>query len=180
MANELENVAKVLGRGETIKLGGAEFYIRPFRFGQLPKVINLFTELADLLGQHGANLVTEAGEGGEVSINIIEAFKLGADVVFGVLKLALAGQEHKFIPCDIVTGEPLPDAKPISFDAFFETEVDPAEGLALANLVWGINKNFFEQKVVPMMTELLNSIGSTFANASSVPDTTLTESPTMT
>lgn len=177
--SEVIKVAKVLGRGESVKLGGADFYVRPFRFGQIDPVIELFERLAGMMEQHGSKLVNVEGEGddAETSINIVEAFKVGSSVVFDIIKLALEGQEHKFLLTDIETGEALPDAKPATFEAFFAREVDVEQGLALCNTIWTINKDFFVQRVLPEMNKLLNSIGSTFAVGSSPTDTPSETSP---
>lgn len=180
--NEVAEVAKVLGRGESIKLGGADFYIRPFRFGQLPTVIDEFMKLGDLMESQGQKLMTVEGEGenAETSINIVEAFRTGSGILFSIIEIALAGQQHKFLPSNIETGEVLPDAKPMPFKDFFEAEVDAEQGAALCNLIWTINKDFFVQRVVPEMNKLLTSIGLTFAPNSSEQGTTSEQSPTTT
>lgn len=182
MNKEVQQVATVLGRGESVKLGGADFYIRPFRFGQLPTVIDEFMKLGDLMESQGSKLMAVEGEGdsAETSINIVEAFRVGSDILFKIVEIALAGQQHKFLPTDIETGEPLVDAAPIGFKAFFESEVDAEQGAKLCNVIWTINKDFFVLRVVPEMNRLLTSIGLTFAPSSLEADTTLTESESTT
>jgi hypothetical protein len=124
MTPELQAVSeltKLTGEVREVTVAGEVFKIKPFKIGQLGKVMNLVSTLTAF-----------ADEDGE--IKLLDAFTKGSESVLSI--------------CTIATGKPR--------EWFDDVDVD--EGLGLVLAIYEVNRDFFAQRVQPILEKSVPSL----------------------
>lgn len=116
-------------------LGDETLVVRPFSFGDFPKVIKLIADFAELF--MNAPELKASVEDGNIAIDgktvefIVELLEKGGDNVFSMISLS--------------SGLDMQEVKAL----------DPATGIELAYMVYEVNRDFFTKRLLPVVQKLM-------------------------
>ena len=135
MSNDAD--LKVLLPDEEIIIGGETMIIKPFPFGKLPKVIKHAGAIIGVFSALPNTVFDDAGalnlEDPATMIILIEHIADGGDVL---IEIACLG-----------TGKPRE----------WVEALDPYDGVYLLLKIWEVNKDFFTQRLAPLMQKYKKS-----------------------
>lgn len=143
---------KVLFPGEEVTVKGETFTVKPFTFGQLPRAAKLVAGLSRALANSGIIVFTGGTD-----------FAIAENWTAKIVTILSEGGEDLLAFVGFVVGKERP---------WFD-DMDIPEGIALTKAVFQVNIDFFVQRVVPMMGEVMSSplTGETSSSDSSKLDT---------
>lgn len=150
MNDMTHEVELMFPQGKELTVNGETLKIKPFTFGQFPKVLAL------LKGVNNETLVRQED-------GTMKAVKLDT------LDLVMANSDKVVDLCVIATGKPR---------AFFDT-MSVTDGIDLCQALIEVNADFFVKRLQPKMTESVERLSSLVGAASSLSSSkTATDSPT--
>lgn len=122
---------KILLPDEEISIGGESLLFKPFPFGKLPKVIKHAGTIIGLFSSLPNSIYTTEGdlnlEDPAVLIILMQHFAESSDVLIEIACLG-TGKPREWIE-----------------------NLDPYDGIFLLLKVWEVNKDFFTQRLAPLL-----------------------------
>ena len=122
---------KILLPDEEISIGGESLLLKPFPFGKLPKVIKHAGVIIGLFSSLPNSIYTTKGElnleDPAVLIIMMQHFAESSDVLIEIACLG-TGKSREWIE-----------------------DLDPYDGIFLLLKIWEVNKDFFTQRLAPLL-----------------------------
>ncbi len=148
----------VLFPEKSFEVNGEQITVRPFYFGEFPKVVKLLQPILTTLANSQLLRVTTT-EGGEQKLHVV----VPENIVEVMSNLMLDSSEPLIDLLSFATGKPTDWFDTLPFD----------KGVELSALWFEVNKDFFVRRVVPLMKKLYptrKKDGDESSQTSSVPD----------
>lgn len=125
---------KVLFPGEEVTVKGETFTVKPFTFGQLPRAAQLVAGLSRALANSGIIMLTGGAD-----------FAIAENWTTKIVNILAEGGEDLLAFIGFV----------ISKDRAWFDDLDIEEGIRLTKAVLQVNIDFFVQRVLPLMGEVI-------------------------
>lgn len=112
------------------EIAGVQIVLRPFTFGQMPKVVGALGSIMEELVQIDLDGI-DISESGNLSLD--------GDVVRSIANLIAVNSDKIVSILVMATGWPAPDIE----------DLPPDEGIKLCAEVFAVNKRFFQERLLP-------------------------------
>lgn len=136
---------KVLFPGRDIEIAGEKFFLRPFPFGKIPKVIGCLGDIIHIIVNIPDEVAAELA-----TVSSSKDFMANPDMLSYITSLVELGGENLL---DLV-------ALAVNKPRTWVDELDADQGLVLFLEVYTVNQDFFTKRFKPVLESLTKRVGS--------------------